>query len=127
MLEYTVQVRTLLTSEWHLTMHPWLIPRSKGLERAAEPLVANGQKAYMRERFQLLGMKAPERRALVGKHITVHGSPAIEELPTLARACWAMPEREYHYIGMELLSGSAKKLHWEHLSLTGELILSKSW
>jgi 3-methyladenine DNA glycosylase AlkD len=81
----------------------------------------------MRGRFPFLGVKTQERRAVVRAHINLRGSPSLNEMPQIVRTCWALPEREYQYIGMELLSASAKKLDLQELSLVEELILTKSW
>jgi 3-methyladenine DNA glycosylase AlkD len=108
-------------------MHPWLVHLSAALEDAADPVTANGQQAYMRDRFPFYGIKTPERRARLREHVLEHGRPELEELPELVHACWALPQREYQYIGMELLSAASGKLRMEHLPLIEELILTKSW
>lgn len=108
-------------------MHPWLVPLSTALEDAADPVTASGQQAYMRDRFPFYGIKTPQRRSLLREHVLKHGRPELEELPDVVRACWALPQREYQYVGMELLSAASRKLGMEYLPLIEESILTKSW
>lgn len=108
-------------------MHPFLAPLEADFRRHANPANAAAMRAYMKDRFPFFGIKAPERRALQQAHLALHGMPAIEELPGIARSAFAQPERELHYAAVDLLVKHAKKLRPDHLPLLEELITTQSW
>jgi 3-methyladenine DNA glycosylase AlkD len=77
----------------------------------ANPERAPAMRAYMRDRFEFLGIATPLRRAAI--------TPLIKQLPSgelplpLARALWALPEREFHYAALDMLA-----MHWKQLQPT---------
>jgi len=73
------------------------------------------------------GIKAVPRRELLAEHIAMHGAPALDELPAIARAAFSCPEREMHHTAVDLLMKHARKLTPVHLPLVEELITTKSW
>lgn len=73
------------------------------------------------------GIKAVPRRELLAEHIAMHGAPALDELPAIARAAFACPEREMHHTALDILMKHARKLTPDHLPLVEELITTKSW
>ncbi len=65
---------------------------------------AAGMRAYMRERFEYLGVKTPERRAAIAPIIRAfEPADAAEELRKAAEGLWEMREREYQYVAADLL------------------------
>lgn len=83
--------------------------------------------AYMKNQFDFLGVKSPER-----KQIQATWLKSIEKDPhltwDLAYALWDLPEREFQYIALDLLK--KQKLHFyessDDLKLE-ELLVTKSW
>lgn len=108
-------------------MHPWLAPLHATFKRQADAEKAAAMCAYMKGHFPFFGIMATERRALVKEHMALHGSPALDELPAIARSAFALPERELHQVAVDLLVKHAKKLKPEHLPLVEDLITTKSW
>lgn len=108
-------------------MHSRLSPLHAAFKHHANPANAAAMRAYMKDRFPFFGIKAPERRALMKAHLEVHGMPPLEELPAVVRSAFAQPERELHYVAVDLLVRQAKKLGPEHLPLLEELITTQSW
>ncbi|MGM0843433.1 MAG: DNA alkylation repair protein [Bacillota bacterium] len=88
---------------------------------------AGPMKAYMRNQFDFLGIRTPERKLLLRTFLKEHGTPSPEELPELAITLWAQPEREFQYLALALLDKNRKELQPEHLQLVEELIVTKSW
>jgi 3-methyladenine DNA glycosylase AlkD len=84
-------------------------------------------KKYMREQFEFLGIKVPERQSLLKEFFKKHGKPCLEDLPEVVLALWELPEREFQYIALSLLEKNVKKMSEEHLKLAETLIVSKSW
>jgi 3-methyladenine DNA glycosylase AlkD len=88
---------------------------------------AKAMKKYMRDQFDFLGIRAPQRNALLREFLKEHGKPRLEELPQMVLALWELPEREFQYIALTLLEKDVKKLSDEHLSLAETLVVTKSW
>ncbi|MGD6966474.1 DNA alkylation repair protein [Rossellomorea vietnamensis] len=88
---------------------------------------AGPMKAYMRNQFDFLGIRTPERKILLRDFLKENGAPSLEELPELARTLWEQPEREFQYLALALLDKNRSRLQPVHLSLIEELIVMKSW
>ncbi|WP_044022493.1 DNA alkylation repair protein [Bacillus sp. SG-1] len=88
---------------------------------------AGPMEAYMRNQFEFLGIKTPERKALLSALIKEHGNPDLNELPETVRTLWEQPQREFQYVAITLLDKQRRKLQPEHLSLLEELVVTKSW
>jgi 3-methyladenine DNA glycosylase AlkD len=84
-------------------------------------------KKYMRDQFEFLGIKTPERTALLREFLKQYGKPPFEHLNDIILALWELPEREFQYIALTLLEKEVKKLSEEHLLLAETLIVTKSW
>lgn len=99
----------------------------EALEFNRDPEKANGMAAYMKNRFDFLGIPQPLRKELSRpflKAALLLDMPAILQL---AEELWKKPEREYQYIAMELLYASRKK--WDAASelFFLHLVTEKSW
>lgn len=82
---------------------------------------------YMKDIAPFYGVKTPIRRALLQAHVKQQGLPPMAELPAIVRSAFAQREREWHYVGTDLLVRMARKLDPGHLPLLEELITTKSW
>lgn len=92
------------------------------LTDAADPARAEPMAAYMRHRFDFLGVPTPARRAATREVLRGRRHAPDWELVT---ACWVQPEREFQYVACD---------HLKHVPLTGEdvprlkqLVATKSW
>ncbi|MFZ1694047.1 MAG: DNA alkylation repair protein [Flavobacteriales bacterium] len=108
-------------------MHPWLAPLHDSFRRNRNAENAAAMEAYMKGIAPFFGIKAVPRRELLAEHIAMHGAPALDELPAIARAAFACPEREMHHTALDILMKHARKLTPDHLPLVEELITTKSW
>jgi hypothetical protein len=90
------------------------------LERYADPEVAAGQKAYMRGKFEFLGVKTPDRRRASKSFIAVHDPQVVPDL-------WAEPEREFQYVGADMLWAKASQLSSTDVEWLGGFVQQKSW
>lgn len=97
------------------------------LESVAQPDDASGMKAYMKDRADFLGVKTPQRRAASKPFITAGRRATADELLAAADACWAEPEREFQYVGTDLLRRWNKSLESNSLPHIELLIRTKSW
>jgi 3-methyladenine DNA glycosylase AlkD len=93
----------------------------------ANPAYAVPMKAYMRDQFEYLGIRAPERR-LINKGLKAeHGLPAIGNMPALIKALWKKPEREYQYAAIDFMQLLNKEWSAEDIHLLEYMIVHKSW
>jgi 3-methyladenine DNA glycosylase AlkD len=93
----------------------------KDAERAA------GARAYMRGKFDYLGIATPERRAVVAALIRGFKPATPDELREAATGLWAMHEREYQYVAADLLIKYQAALSLDDLPWLLELARKKSW
>jgi 3-methyladenine DNA glycosylase AlkD len=105
-----------------------LIPELRhDLESVARLDKAPQMKAYMKDRFEFLGVATPERRR-AAKPFMAAGRPATsDQLLAAADACWAEPEREFQYVAASLLRRWNESLGPDSLPRIERLIRVKSW
>ncbi len=97
------------------------------LHAVAVPADAAPMAAYMKHRFPFLGVKTPERRrASKGVFAAARGASATE-LIEFADACWSEPEREFQYVGSDVLSRNCGRLVEHQIEDLRRLIATKSW
>ncbi|MBC3881991.1 DNA alkylation repair protein [Undibacterium sp. LX40W] len=91
----------------------------------ARPENMAGMEAYMLHQFSFLGIKTPERRALI-KSL---GQPMFtaEQVLQLAEALWGLRYREYHYVAIDTLARHRKVLQVEHVPQLLHLAQQRSW
>ena len=97
------------------------------LAPVADPAARAGMRAYMKNQFEFLGVKTPVRRATVVGLIQAQKNATASDLLRCARRLWAMPEREYQYVAVDLLAWHAGKLTPEGLPALFALVRKKSW
>lgn len=104
----------------------------KSIQEELPPLgdkqTAYGAAAYMKNISQFLGVKTPERRALVKKIAKELPKPTSDELGMTARALWRLDRREYQYCAYDLIAifndCADKNFLKDHVEY---LITHKSW
>jgi 3-methyladenine DNA glycosylase AlkD len=108
-------------------MHIYLLPLISSFEQNANPAQAAPMKRYMRDQFEYLGIKSPQFKVLMKEHITEHGLPPVNELDSIARDLWTLPQREFQYAATSLIGRMEKKLPKGFASTFEHLITHKSW
>ena len=85
-------------------------------------------KAYLKHKFNFFGIKAGPRRQLMRNTMKDHSSELLEEHLNIVYALYKRPEREFHYVAMELFERYFKKKYKaadiEHIEF---LIVTNSW
>lgn len=107
-------------SAFHRAVESALVPLADSAKAAA-------MRAYMRDRFEYLGIATPERRAAVNLLIRSFASSNRAAVRSAAVTLWQQPHREYHYVAVDLLSRHAAALSLEDLPWLLELAQEKSW
>ncbi len=95
------------------------------LRAHANPDGAVGMRAYMRDQFPFLGIKTPLRRELMKGIVALSFAPEVAV--QLAQALWKLPEREYHYVAIDLLGKHKKVLQLAHLPSLLQLAQDQAW
>lgn len=107
-------------------MHAYLIPLIKQFEQEANPVHAQGMKAYMLNQFDFYGLKAPVWRKL-SKEYFKQSLPAFERLQAIIKDCWQHPKREMQYVAIELLACYQKEWKKETIDMIEYILAHKSW
>jgi 3-methyladenine DNA glycosylase AlkD len=95
----------------------------------ANPEVAEGMEAYLRNQFKCYGIKTPLRREISKPFLKEVKSLPKKEVLSLVKRLWRSPQRELHYMAQELLV----KVSAQHISNREDilflefLILNNSW
>lgn len=98
-----------------------------GLLTVANPDKAGEMSAYTKNQFDYLGCSAGERRN-VSKPMTQSAKTMDpDDLLELVQALWAEPEREFHYVGMDVIRAGAKNLRVKDLEAVRGFILATPW
>jgi 3-methyladenine DNA glycosylase AlkD len=100
---------------------------ARDLRAAADPEEATGMSAYMKNQFPFLGVKTPTRRAIQKPLIEASAGADAGELLDVARRCWDEEQREFQYVGADLLRKRAGILEPGDLHAVEALITTKSW
>jgi len=99
----------------------------KKLESLKNPTNAQAMKKYMKNRFEFLGIKTPERRKALREIVKANAYPNKQDLLRLSRDLWQKKEREYQYVAMDLLKQRQNLLEPNDMDLLEYLITNKSW
>ena len=108
-------------------MHPYVTSLKNLFEKNADPSQAPAMKKYMRDQFEYLGIKSPKLKELSKTFLNEYGLPPVDELDTIVRELWALPQREFQYLGGGLVGMSDKQLPANFIETIEVLLTTKSW
>ncbi len=108
-------------------MHPYVKQLKTLYEQNADPAQAPAMKKYMRDQFEYLGIKTPERAALQKEFYAERGLPEVTDLDTILRDLWSLPQREFQYTAVGLLGRLSRQLPPGFIDTIEYLITTKSW
>ncbi len=83
--------------------------------------------AYMKDQFDFIGLKAPERRSLVRDYKKKYDYFTLDDLVKDSKVMWALDEREFQYIYLDFLKKNKNKLGQASIESIEFLITNKSW
>ena len=109
-------------------MESFNLPALENLFREnANPENAFFMKKYMKAKFNFLGIKSLERRALTKVFYINYNRPDINNIENIVRQLWKMEEREFQYFAMELVEKGLNKMAQNDVQLFEYLVVNKSW
>ena len=97
---------------------------------AADPAQAESMARYLKGRFPCHGIPAGPRRELQRQAFAgcqLDRPEAEAEAVALARALWALPEREYQYAACDVLRAAAPRASAALLPVIERLAVTKPW
>ncbi len=97
------------------------------LRAAADPDKAPRMVAYMKDHFAFLGVTSPIRKAAQKPFLASARNAHADQVLDVADLCWEQDEREFQYVGLDLLRAKAKTFRAADLSRLHALITHKSW
>jgi 3-methyladenine DNA glycosylase AlkD len=105
----------------------WVDTLTTQLQQAANSQTAQQAQAYMLNQFSFFGIYTPQRRLISALLIKEQGILTYHELKKTVTALYIMPQREYHYIAIELVAFHKKYFEEDIIELLHYLIVTKSW
>lgn len=93
----------------------------------ADVVIAKQQKAYMKDKFEFFGLKAPVRRSLQKPFFDKKYLPSKCELPRYVKSLLELPQREFHHVAQELAEKFVKQQEKEDIALYEYMICTNSW
>jgi 3-methyladenine DNA glycosylase AlkD len=94
---------------------------------AADPDQAVAMRAYMRDQFDYLGIRAPRQRQLAREVLAGLARPDEADLRAVALACWERPEREYQYFACDWLRRHAAVCSAGFIDTARHLVSTRPW
>ncbi len=82
---------------------------------------------YMLNQFEFLGIPSPLRKALAGRFIALNGIPDPAHLEEVVKLVWQMPQRELHYVIMEIASRKLYMIDEGRIYLFEFMVTHQSW
>jgi len=83
--------------------------------------------AYMKHKFEFLGIKSPERKTLLKQFINENKSNINSECRVIVKKLYELPEREFHYCAMEIMDKFLRnKYSTEDIDLIENMICKHS-
>lgn len=95
------------------------------LQREADPERAAPMKAYMKHRFDYLGIAKPRLAAICKPYFKQAAAHRVDW--QFIAQCWENPYREMQYCALEYLKTMQKQLNAEDIPRLEKLITEKSW
>lgn len=93
----------------------------------ADPVRALAMRAYMKNRFEFLGIPAPDRRKACADIIRQLKTADADELLQIANGLWTCEQREYQYLAVDILARHYRRLRLEDVPALLTLVQQKSW
>ncbi|GAM71557.1 DNA alkylation repair enzyme [Vibrio sp. JCM 19236] len=108
-------------------MSPWVKAVVTQLVPLQDSDNAKAMKAYMRDKFEFLGIQSSPRREALKPLFTAKGLPQSSAIASIVDELWSLPEREYQLVAIDMLIKRKKHLSADILPKLETWITTKSW
>lgn len=99
----------------------------KKFSEEGDPVTAEGQMRYMRNKYAYYGLKAPEWVAILKEMFAEHGMYEGKNLRTFARCCFDEEYHEMFYAGLQMLEKQIKKQPAGFIDFLEKAIVTGAW
>ncbi len=96
-------------------------------QQHANPEIAAGQSAYMKNKFEFFGIQSTERRILQKVFLKKEQLPEKKDLEFILKQLWQKSQREFQYFGLDLLAKYLYQIEKHDIELFEWLVTHKSW
>ena len=107
--------------------HPWVQSVQTAFSSADNPKIAAPMSAYMKNHFPFHGITSQHRTELLKDLLSKENLPEHNDLPLICRQLWQLPQREYTYAALTLMTKFHKKLTPTDIPWLIDLVTQKSW
>ncbi|MGB5757514.1 MAG: DNA alkylation repair protein [Acidimicrobiales bacterium] len=104
-----------------------IVELRRAIEAVADPEQAEPMAAYMKHRFRFLGAKAPAIRLAAKPTLAAGAEVDRVELLRFVDQLWDQPEREFQYVGCQMMRKWVGKLEAADIVALERYIVTKSW
>ncbi len=108
-------------------MHSYIAGITEIFKQHANEERAIGAKAYMLNQFEFYGLVTANRRKLAKEYMKANTITSQKELEIIVKACFNLPQREYQYFAVELLSFHKKIWRPTIIKTIEYCLVHKSW
>lgn len=108
-------------------MNNYLNPLVNKFKENKNASTATGQKKYMKNKFEFLGLKTPLRKEILKEHLKTYGKPAKSDMNDYVKTLWNLTEREFQYTAVNLYEKVAKQFTEDDIQIIEYMIEHKSW
>jgi 3-methyladenine DNA glycosylase AlkD len=108
-------------------MKNYLSNLDRVFNKHANPGIAAGQAAYMKNNFDFFGVKSPVRKEIQKIFFAKDKLPAKADVEQIVKKLWGKPEREFQYFAMELFWKFRRQFEEPDIDLMEFMVVNKSW
>jgi 3-methyladenine DNA glycosylase AlkD len=108
-------------------MHPYIKGIQEIFNQQANVEKAIGAKAYMLHQFEFFGIVTANRRKLSKDYMKSNTLTSLIELDNIVQECFELPQREYQYFAVELISFHKKIWQPSVIKTIEHCLVNKSW
>ncbi len=107
--------------------HPWVQSVQTAFSSADNPKIAAPMSAYMKNHFPFHGITSQHRTELLKDLLSKENLPEHNDLLLICRQLWQLPQREYTYAALTLMTKFHKILTPTDIPWLIDLVTQKSW
>lgn len=96
-------------------------------EFTVNPENAAAMAAYMRNRFEFIGLKAPARKEQSKPLLQLGSTMDLESLRQWIKTLYERDEREYQYLAIDLADKNVRRWQFSDIAYFKQFITQKSW
>lgn len=105
----------------------FFVPLVREYRRSGNEQYADIMKHYMRDQFEYLGIKTPQRRKILQEFIKTRGLPKHSAIDEYIKYLWARKHREYAYTAIEIMRRMIEQMDSNDMDIAEYMIINRSW